>query len=263
MISHRALTWVARLGYAGRGAVFLLLGVLAAAATLGRGGPVGTPGAMRDVLNEPAGWAIAFTIAGGLFCFAALRALEAGLDVHGYGGDLPGALRRASLGVSGIFYGAIGLIAASIVFGWGDTQSGDQSVRDWTAWLLGLPGGRWILGVAGLVVIAVGIGIAIAGFRESFTRRMRVDPEPRPYVRALGVAGFVARSVVDGLIGAFLVYAAATADPQQAQGFGGALKTIQHQPYGNALLGITALGLVAFGLFGVAEGVFADVKRAN
>jgi Domain of Unknown Function (DUF1206) len=261
---HRTLTWIARAGYAGRGAVFLLLGCLAGLAALGQGPqPVGTPGAVSGLRGEPAGFAIALLIAAGLFCFAAFRVIEAASDVHGYGRDLAGALRRAALAASGIFYGGVGITAASIVFGWGGARSGDQSVQDWTAWLLGIPGGRWIVGIAGLVAIGVGIGLALAGLRETFTQRLRVDAEPRPYVRALGIAGFVARSAVDALVGAFLVYAAITANPREAEGFGGALRTIQRQPYGHALLGITAVGLLAFGLFGLGEAVFADIKRRN
>ena len=261
-ISRRVLTWIARAGYAGRGAVFLILGVLAGLAALGRGeGPVGTPGAVRSVLSEPAGWAMVLLIAAGLFCFALFRVIEAAFDVHGYGNDLAGALRRAGLAASGLFYGGVGATAASIVFGWGAVRSSQQVVQDWTAWLLGIPGGAWIVGIAGAIVIAVGIGLAVAALRETFARRLRVDPEPRPYVSALGKIGYAARSAVDVLIGAFLIYAAATADPHEAQGFGGALKTIQHQPYGEALLGVTALGLLAFGLFGLGEAVFADVKQ--
>ena len=34
------------------------------------------------------------------------------------------------------------------------------------------------------------------------------------------------------------------------------LRLIQHQPHGSILLGITAAGLLAFGIYGVAEAAF-------
>jgi hypothetical protein len=42
--------------------------------------------------------------------------------------------------------------------------------------------------------------------------------------------------------------------------FAGALGVIQRQPYGSALLGITAAGLLAFGLYGIAEAVYRRIS---
>lgn len=55
------------------------------------------------------------------------------------------------------------------------------------------------------------------------------------------------------MIGMFLLFAAVNSRSSEAKGFGGALSAIQRQPYGSALLGITAVGLIAFGLYGLAE----------
>jgi hypothetical protein len=43
-------------------------------------------------------------------------------------------------------------------------------------------------------------------------------------------------------------------------GLAGVLRTIQHQPYGGALLGIAAIGLLAFGFFEIIE---ATARRAR
>lgn len=264
MKSHRALLWIARAGFAGRGCVFLILGGFALLAALGQGSqPVGTTDALRSLLGSPIGWVVILALAAGLLCFAIFRAIEAVLDVHGYGDAVGGILHRVALGAAGLSYVGLAAIAGAIVLGWNVGQNSDQSVRDWTAWLLSIPGGDWIVGIAGVITVAIGIGLAVSGFRESFKRRVRVDAEPRPYVTALGVIGFIARSVVFVLIGAFLAFAAITADPQQAQGFGGALRTIEGEPYGRLLLGVMALGLSAFGLFGISEALFADIKLAK
>jgi hypothetical protein len=155
------------------------------------------------------------------------------------------------------------VIAASIVLGWDIVRGSDESMRGWTAWLLGQPGGDWIVAIAGVITAATGVGLAVSGCLASFERRVRVEQKPGPYVEALGMAGFVARSIVFVLIGSFLVFAAITADPQKAEGFGGALRTVQGQPYGDVLLGIMAIGLLAFGLFGVSEAVFAEIKHTK
>jgi hypothetical protein len=63
------------------------------------------------------------------------------------------------------------------------------------------------------------------------------------------------------LIGALLLFAGITADPHHAQGLAGALRTIQHQAFGNLLLGLMAIGLLCFGAFGIGEAAFAQIKK--
>jgi hypothetical protein len=65
--------------------------------------------------------------------------------------------------------------------------------------------------------------------------------------------GLIARGAVFVIIGAFLVVAAVQLDSAQARGLQGALETLQRQPYGWILLGIVALGLVAFGVYSLIE----------
>ncbi len=80
---------------------------------------------------------------------------------------------------------------------------------------------------------------------------------------ALGIAGFVARSIVFATIGMFLLYAAIDSNAREAKGFVGALGVIQQQPYRSALLGITALGLLAFGAFNMAEAAYRRIPKTS
>ncbi len=65
--------------------------------------------------------------------------------------------------------------------------------------------------------------------------------------------GVAARGVVFVIAGVFLVLAALRTDEQEVRGLGGALSAILEQPFfGNFLLGIVAVGLVAYGLLMVA-----------
>lgn len=76
----------------------------------------------------------------------------------------------------------------------------------------------------------------------------------------LGVAGLLARMVVFGLVGAFLIKAAVEYDPSNAIGIDGALQKLVHQSYGPWLLGVTAAGLIAYGLFCLVEARYREVK---
>ena len=254
VVSKRALVWIARIGFIGRGLVFLLLGLFALwSGITGDTRPVGTGGIMNIVMSEPAGRAIALAVAAGLLCFAALRVVEAIDDVHGYGSDLRGIAQRASLGFAGLFYTGLGIAAASIVLGGGYAPDNDMQVRDWTAWALSFPLGEWIVGAVGIAVALSGAGLAVAGFGGRFKTRLMQGKDGSRFVVLLGGVGFVARSVVFVLIGCFLIFAAWQSDPRQAAGFGGALRTLRHLPYGHVLLLAAAAGLFAFGVYGVAE----------
>jgi Domain of Unknown Function (DUF1206) len=55
------------------------------------------------------------------------------------------------------------------------------------------------------------------------------------------------------------LFAAISSRSSEAKGFAGALRVVQHHPYGSVLLGITAAGLLAFGLYGIAEGVYRRI----
>ena len=68
-----------------------------------------------------------------------------------------------------------------------------------------------------------------------------------------GTFGHLARMVVFGLIGIFLIKAAVEYDPNKAVGLDGALAKLANQPYGPVLLGIVAAGLIAFALYSLTD----------
>jgi hypothetical protein len=146
-----------------------------------------------------------------------------------------------------------------MIVGWDHGGNSDQIARDWTAWLLAKPFGRWLLGAIGLGFVAAAIAIAVKGCRAEFKQRLELRGKKRSLVAALGGFGFVARAVVLAVVGVFLVFAAIEARSSQVKGIAGALRTIYQQPYGSVLLGLTALGFVAFGLYGFAEAAYRRV----
>ncbi len=51
------------------------------------------------------------------------------------------------------------------------------------------------------------------------------------------------------LVGAFVLRAAITHDPNEAEGLDGALSRVAHASYGPALLFVVSAGLICFGLW--------------
>jgi hypothetical protein len=81
----------------------------------------------------------------------------------------------------------------------------------------------------------------------------------RRAVVAVGAIDSTARGIVVTLAGVLVIEAAATADPAKSTGLDGALRTLVQQAYGPWLLGATAVGLIAFGVYGFATAKWAKV----
>jgi hypothetical protein len=81
----------------------------------------------------------------------------------------------------------------------------------------------------------------------------QMSPRTRTLVKALGIVGSIARGLIFGLAGALVVQAAVEFQPSKARGLDQALLTLRDQPFGAALLGLAALGLIVFGVYALCE----------
>jgi hypothetical protein len=76
---------------------------------------------------------------------------------------------------------------------------------------------------------------------------------------SLGMVGYLARMVVFVLVGIFLIRSAVDYNPDKAVGLDGALAKVDHASYGPFLLGIVAAGLIAFGVYSLADGRYRRI----
>jgi hypothetical protein len=250
--------WVTRLahgGLAARGVIYLLIGWLALEVALGRGGrEADQNGALRTVAAKPYGEVVLWLLAVGFAGYALWRFTEVALGETG--GDRGWKGRVKSL-VRGLVYGALCVTTVSLLIGAGNPSGGSvRQNQTMTAKLMAHSGGRWLVGLVGLTVVAVGAMMVYEGLNRKFLKYLRLGEMShgtRRLVELLGVVGTVARGVVFAVAGVFVVIAAVRFDPQQARGLDGALKSIGQATGGQLLLGAVALGLMVFGVYGLAE----------
>jgi hypothetical protein len=122
--------------------------------------------------------------------------------------------------------------------------------------VFGWPGGTWLVGIAGAVLIGVGLYQGYRGVTKDFLKDSKTEQmgaRVRNWIKWIGSVGHLARMVVFGLVGVFLIKAAIDYSPNQAVGLDGALAKIAHASYGPFLLGIVAAGLVAFGAYSLSD----------
>lgn len=250
-VSDDWLDTFARFGYAAKGAVYAVVGVLAAQVAFGTGGSTtGTRGAVREIASGPFGQILLGLTALGLTCYAIWRLVLATLDLKSEGRDVEGLTKRVGYAVSGFVNLGLAFFAAQILIGSGG--GGGSSKTELTARLMSQPFGLWLVGLVGAIVIGVGLYHVYRAVNATFMKHYMVsdmDRETRKWAKRIGQWGLSARSVVFVLIGSFLIRAALQADPSETRGLGGALESLLGQPYGPWLLGFVALGLVAYAVY--------------
>jgi hypothetical protein len=263
---ERAQPWpdrIARFGYLAKGAVLLMVGGLALYAAMGLGGKAtDSYGALLQVGQGPAGRAVLIAIALGSLAHALFRGMLAVVGEpythEARRGRAQIAVRIAYVGSALVYTGLAGT-AAALGLGWRALghKGGDVATRREAAQVLQLPFGRILLGViAAVFLIAAGFYVVRALGKNDVRQRMRVEAMTETQCRAMEVLGrvaYLARATVFGIIGTFLARAAFYDAPRSARGSGGALRAIAAQAHGDLLLGIVAMGLIAFGVYVLAE----------
>ena len=259
-VQSHAFEWLSRAGFVARALIYAIIGILAFKLAVGHGGKLtNQQGALHTVAQQPFGKFLLTLVAIGLGGYSLWRLVRAAIG-HGPEGSDTG-FERLSAFASGLAYGAMCALAIEILLSAGGGGSAG-SPKKAAAGVFGWPAGVWIVGIAGGVMIGVALYQGYRGITKKFLKDSKVEqmgPRMKEWIGRLGLIGHLARMVVFGLVGIFLIKAAVDYNARAAVGLDGALAKIVHRSYGPFLLGVVAVGLIAFALYSLSDARYRKI----
>jgi hypothetical protein len=238
--------WLGRVGLASRGVLYALVGYLTTAVALRRDkGEADSHGALELAARQSLGHVFVFVIAAGFCAYALWRLVEA-VQADTW-------LKRLGYVGKALVYASLTAAAFRLAFGGGSSGKQQREV-DLTAKVMRLSGGRVIVALAGLAVLAVAGAnfwrIASGKYEEALpSRRSRRLREERAVLQPVAIVGLVGRGLAFVLVGLFIVVAAVHRNPGDAGGLDQSLRRLQGHTYGPPLLFVIAAGMFAYAVF--------------
>lgn len=245
---------LARAGFTARGVMYVLIGILAIEIAFGSHKGADQSGAVRLVGSTPFGGFLLWALAIGFIGMALWRLSEALYGGPGQDGSKAG--NRLIAAFKAVLYGFIAFSIMKYALGLGAPKSSNRQSIDLTATAMREPGGPILVGIVAVVLIGTGAYLIYRSWQEKFVSELRtgqMSAKTRRVVVALGRWGGVARGVVFGAVGVFLLIAAVSANAHKAKGIDATLLAFTKTPAGLWLLVLIAVGLVAFGCYSLAE----------
>ena len=257
--SSGAARKVVLFGWAAKGVVFVTLAYVVLQLAFGSSTQeANTTGALKSIAGTGPGKVAMVVLGLGLLAFAVGRILEVTtlatpqIDTK----DKVQAVAHA------VFYTSLALTAFRLVSQAGSGGGGGGKEQEGSAFLLGLPAGRFLVGAIGLAVIASGAMQAYKGVQEKFLGTLetgRMSLALHKGVTKLGTFAYVIKGATVMLLGYFFVQSAVKYDPSQAKGLDAALGEIAQESWGQIVLTLMALGLLAYGAFAFVESRYRKV----
>ena len=249
------LAWAVRAGLVGYGLLHVLVGWVAVDLVLtSDSGTVTGTGALKQLAGEGAGRLTLAVMAVG---FAALVLWQLVATCVGYH-DKEGWSRwvmRFGAACRAVVWGYLAVQSAKLAAAGGSAGGGSPSST--TAHVMSWPAGPWLVALVGAVVVGVGIGLGVFGWRTGFVdqleERARADGGRRVPIVVLGRVGYVTKGVALVVVGVLLGWAAWTHDARKSGGLDEALRELLGGGLGRVAIIVVAVGLACFGLFLLAR----------
>ncbi len=250
---------VIRFGWIAKGFVYAVLALLTFEVVFAPSGgsQASSTGVLQRVSAQPFGQILLIALAAGLIAYSLGRLAEATFLAD----DDEGWLDRLGYLRSALFYGFIAVLAIVQVMS-GASASSSSGGGGWTADVMGMPWGRWLVGLIGVAIVGFGAWYAWRGVSQSFMDDLNtgeMDGDTRTTARWLGTGGYLGRALSFGLIGAFFTLAAIQYDPDKAKGLDKALAEIADTAWGPFVIVALGVGLAAYAVYCLFEARYRDL----
>ncbi len=267
---HPWLVTLGRIGWIAKGAVYALVGVLAMAIALGwppdrsaSSDEASQSGVIARIAEASFGGALLTIVAVGLLLYAMWRLVTVVLPADN---TAKAWATRVGYAVSALIYLFLAWSAWSFVTSGNSSTASegateDAKVEGVTSNLLAHTGGRLLLALVAVVVVALGGYFVAKGLRRHFDDQLKgggVGPLSHRNIVVLGRIGWVGRGVMVVLVGFFLARAAWRGDAQEAQGLDGTLRQTLETSGGTAVVVFVAVALIVYGTYCI---VSAPLRR--
>jgi hypothetical protein len=273
---HPEVVLLARAGWLAKGLVYGLVGVLTfkialdttepAATTTGSdpaGGEASQSGAISEIAQNSWGEIALWAVAIGLGLYALWRIVSILLPAQN---TAKAWATRAAYAVSAIVYTFLAFSAVSFArSGQSSKESENARIERFTRDLMENSGGRWLVGLLGAAIVAIGVFFAYRAATADFEDELAggVGPVSRHHLVRMGQIGWFGRAAMMGLIGLFLVRAAIQFDPAEAEGLDGALHRLAQTSWGPIAVAVVGIGLILYGAYCVLSAPVQRLKSAD
>src|SRR5258706_6615613 len=221
--TSRLVETLMRLGFFVRGLIYGVVGVLSFQVAIGGGGTLDDPqGAIVVMGKTPVGNVVLYAILVGLIGYSLWGEVRAIFDPLHKGSDLKGIAQRIGYGVSAGSYALLALATYRLISGVASAaRNGAQATQNQqtTASILSNSWGPWVVAIAAVILMAVGLAQIVHGQGRNFERQFQIyalSSTQQTWIDRLSRFGTAARGVVFTMIGLFLFLAAYHNDPRQA-----------------------------------------------
>ncbi|MBU3189588.1 DUF1206 domain-containing protein [Clostridium bowmanii] len=259
---------MARLGYATRGLIFFVIGLLAFLLAFRNGGKTtDQQGAIAAIGSQPGGRILLCIVLIGVICYSLWGLIQVVINPLHKKNDIKGISARIGYLFSSIAYAFLALPTYDLITdGSRAAVNGKQGVQtqNYVAKILTIPFGQWMVVLVAIPVILFGIFQIFKGIMPHFGRQLHLIKLTSPQlkcVKSLGRFGIISRGIIVTLVGVFLIIAAYTSNSENAKGFSSTIMSLISHPYGRWLMGIIALGLMALGVYDFFIVIFFRLRK--
>lgn len=260
---HTLIEGAARAGFVAHGVVYFSIGLMALlAATDIIGSSISALGVAQVVADQPLGRLWLVTLALGLWAFAFWRLLQSVFDADRQGWSLKAMMVRGGQLAGAVVFSILGFSVFRFLGQRDETSASEETanVRDKADMLLDFPFGEWMLVVIGLVIIGLGVSNIVTGLKRDFAGTLTCNAQTARRVVPIARTGYIGWGLAYLPLGVFVTLGGLRTRAAEVLSFADSLNALERQPGGSIVLGLTAVGLMAYGLFAFVEARYRPIR---